>query len=33
LTRAPTPQQSVQHPGPDTPAMQGRNHAATPAPR
>jgi len=33
LTRAPTPQQSVQHPGPDTPAMQGRNHAATPTPR
>ena len=33
LTDAPTPQQAVKQLGADTPAMQGRNHAATPAPR
>ncbi len=33
LTDAPTAQQAVKHLGADTPAMQGRNHAATPAPR
>ena len=33
LTDAPTPQQVVKQLGADTPAMQGRNHAATPAPR
>lgn len=32
LTSAPTPQQAVKQLGADTPAMQGRNHAATPAP-
>lgn len=33
LTEAPTAQQVVRQLGPQTPAMQGRNHAATPAPR
>ncbi len=33
LTDAPTAQQAVKRLGADTPAMQGRNHAATPAPR
>ena len=33
LTEAPTAQQAVRDLGPTTPAMQGRNHAATPAPR
>ena len=33
LTDAPTAQQSAAHPGPDMPAIQGRNHAATPAKR
>ena len=33
ISDAPTPQQGVKQLGPDTPAMQGRNHAATPAPR
>ena len=33
LTEAPTPQQVVQQLGPQTPAMQARNHAATPDPR
>lgn len=33
LTEAPTAQQVVRDLGPTTPAMQGRNHAATPAPR
>ena len=32
LTEAPTPQQVVRQLGPQTPAMQGRNHAATPRP-
>ncbi|GCL62412.1 hypothetical protein [Pseudaquabacterium pictum] len=33
LTEAPTPQQVVRQLGAQTPAMQARNHAATPAPR
>ena len=33
LTDAPTAQQAARQPGPETPAMQARNHAATPAPR
>lgn len=33
LTDAPTAKQVVEQLGPQTPAMQGRNHAATPAPR
>lgn len=33
LTEAPTAQQAVKQLGPDTPALQARNHAATPAPR
>jgi uncharacterized protein len=33
LTDAPTAQQAVRQLGPDTPAIQARNHAATPAPR
>ncbi len=33
LTEAPTAEQVVRQLGPQTPAMQGRNHAATPAPR
>ena len=32
LTDAPTAQQAVKTLGPQTPAMQARNHAATPAP-
>lgn len=32
LTEAPTAQQAVKTLGPQTPAMQARNHAATPAP-
>ena len=30
LTDAPTARQAAQQPGPQIPAMQGRNHAATP---
>ncbi len=33
LSSAPTAQQVVKQLGPQTPAMQARNHAATPAPR
>jgi len=33
LSEAPTAQQVVRQLGPETPAMQARNHAATPAPR
>lgn len=33
LTEAPTAQQVVKQLGPQTPALQARNHAATPAPR
>lgn len=33
LTEAPTARQVAQQPGADSPAMQARNHAATPAPR
>lgn len=33
LTEAPTAQEVVKQLGPQTPAMQARNHAATPAPR
>ena len=33
LTEAPTAQQAAKQLGPDTPALQARNHAATPAPR
>jgi uncharacterized protein len=33
LTEAPTPQQVVKQLGPQTPAVQARNHAATPSPR
>lgn len=33
LTGAPSAQQVVRQLGPQTPAMQARNHAATPAPR